>query len=731
MTLSIWRYAHLALAIISSLFLIMASVTGAILAIDAIQEKMPPYRAANFNEITLAQSIPVLQEKFPEINEISIDHNDFVWLNGFDSEGNEVGAYVHPESGEILGKPIEKSAFVQWNLALHRSLFLKETGRLIVGIVSFLLLLISVSGVALIIQRQRSLQRFFSKVVKEYFAQYYHIITGRLMLAPIFIIALTGTYLCMVRFNVFPQHHAQHKEIVISEEIPKQQSAADFILFQNTKLADVEKIEFPFADDPEEHYKLKLNDGELIVNQFTGEVLSEIKYPTTLLLETLSLDLHTGRTSIIWAVVLGIASLNILFFIYSGFTITLKRRTTKIKNRHQAKDAEYILLVGSENGSTLLFANAIHQQLSGQGKISYLAELNQYRTFPKAKHLLIFTSTYGLGDPPSNGNKILQLIEKHPQSQSIQVAVVGFGSYAYPDFCEFAKQVAEKLNAQQWASPLIPLHTVNDKSSIEFTQWVKAWSEKAEVELATTPALYAKKPKGLQKMMVVDRTEVSETEHTFILTLTTPARAKFTSGDLLAIYPANDNRERLYSIAKCHGNIQLVIKLHPNGLGSEYLNNLKVGQAIKARLVTNASFHRPKNKSVTMVANGTGIAPFLGMIAQSAKNTDSYLYAGFRQETELVKQHQDFLRQQVEQNRLKNYQLAFSREQNHCYVMDLIRKDAKHLAQLLEKGGIVMICGSLLMQQDVEQVLDEICQQELGKPLLSYKENGQLLTDCY
>ena len=52
-------------------------------------------------------------------------------------------------------------------------------------------------------------------------------------------------------------------------------------------------------------------------------------------------------------------------------------------------------------------------------------------------------------------------------------------------------------------------------------------------------------------------------------------RAKFNSGDLLAIYPANDTRERLYSIGNHSGNIQLVVKLHPNGLGSGFLNNLE------------------------------------------------------------------------------------------------------------------------------------------------------------
>ena len=731
MTLSIWRYAHLALALISSLFLVMASVTGAILAIDAVQEKMPPYRVANFDQITLAQTIPALKKNFSEISEIDVDHNGFVRLKGFDDEGNEIDNYINPTTAKVIGKPIEKSAFINWNIALHRSLFLKETGRAAIGVISFLLLLIAISGLALVIQRQRGMRRFFTKVIREYFAQYYHVITGRIILIPVLIIALTGTYLSMARFQLFPEHKATHKEIAAAEDVPAQGNIVDFEVFKNTKLADVKKVEFPFADDPEEFYTLKLTDKERIVNQFTGKVESEVKYPTTLLLENLSLDLHTGRTNIIWAIILGIACLNILFFIYSGFAITLKRRATKIKNKHKTKDAEYILLVGTENGSTLRFANAIHEQLNAQGKISYLAQLNQYEAYQNAKHLVIFASTYGLGDPPTNGNKFLQLIEKYPQRHKISVSVVGFGSHAYPDFCEFAKQIDQKLRTQDWAEPITELFTVDDKAAPQFVAWVKAWSEKARVELATTPALYAKKPKGLQKMMVLERTEVNEQEQTFMLTIRTPARTKFTSGDLLAIYPADDNRERLYSVARCNGNVQLVIKLHQPGLGSEYLNKLKIGEVFKARMVSNASFHRPKNKAVAMIGNGTGIAPFLGMISQSAKNADNRLYIGFRKETEIIKQHKVFLTQQVANSKLKEYQIAFSREQNHCYVMDLIRNDANDLAKLLKDGGVVMICGSLLMQQDVEKALNEICSEINGNNLSFYKEKGQLFTDCY
>ena len=132
--------------------LIVASSTGVILAYDAAQEKVQPYRVDDFSELNLAQSLPELRKVFPEITEITVDHNQFVTLEGFDQDGKEVKAYINPKTGKILGKPIEKSEFINWVTSLHRSLFLKETGRFAVGIISFLLMLISISGLILIIK---------------------------------------------------------------------------------------------------------------------------------------------------------------------------------------------------------------------------------------------------------------------------------------------------------------------------------------------------------------------------------------------------------------------------------------------------------------------------------------------------------------------------------------------------------------------------------------------------
>lgn len=731
MTLSIWRYAHLTLAILTFLFLVVASTTGIILAYDAAQEKVQPYRVDDFSTINLAQSLPELRKVFPEITEISVDHNQFVTLEGLDDNGENIKAYIDPTTGKILGKPVEKSKFINWITSLHRSLFLKETGRFAVGVVSFLLMLISISGLILIIKRQNGIRHFFDNIKKDFFSQYLHVVSGRILLIPILVVSVTGTYLFLHRFEWIPKG----KNEKIAHKITNSETQiklADFPIFKETKLSKVKKIEFPFIeDDADEFFVLKLKDREITVNQINGEIVKEEKYPLTLIYENLSLTFHTGRGSVLWSIVLGLSSIGILMFIYSGFVITFKRTRNKIKNKYKAENAEIVIFVGSENGSTLGFANKIHAQLLSDGKKSFITELDQYKLYPKAEQFIIFTSTYGLGEAPTNASNFKKLLKEFPQNQNIKYSVVGFGSKSYDDFCGFAIEVDQLLSEQNWAQSQLELFTVNDRSTIEFTEWVKKWSYETMIPLATAPSLYSEKVPSLKKMKVIGKSEIVDEVTTFKVILKPNSLAKFKSGDLLAIYPENDHKERFYSIGKVNGAIQLVVKLHENGIGSGFLHRLKENQEIKARIIKNSEFHFPKKASeVMMIANGTGIAPFLGMIEEQTGKTKTHLYCGFRKSSELTVNYEYFAHENIKKGKLVSFNLAFSREEKSQYVMDLVERDAELFTNSLENGGFIMICGALKMQHDVEDTLRKLCALK-NKDYETYKANGQILTDCY
>ena len=181
-----------------------------------------------------------------------------------------------------------------------------------------------------------------------------------------------------------------------------------------------------------------------------------------------------------------------------------------------------------------------------------------------------------------------------------------------------------------------------------------------------------------------------------------------------------------------NNKLQLIVKLHEFGLGSQFLNNLRIDSEIKTRIIKNKAFHfSKKSKQVILIANGTGIAPFLGMIDENSAQKEICLYAGFRYENETTISYQKFANDQIKANKLKTYNVAYSRENKKQYVMDLVRNDADFIADFLQNKGVIMVCGALAMQHDIEKVLEEICQENLKKSFSEFKNNDQFLTDCY
>jgi len=729
MIISVWRYSHLALAVSSFLLLTVASVTGVFLAFEPVLQKSNSYKAEGFDTLTLAQVVPVLKEKFPDIQEFEVDDNDFVIVKYSDEEGGDRQAYVSLLTGEVLGVPKPQSSFFQWMTAFHRSLFLHETGRIIIGVSAFLLTLIAVSGILLVVQRQNGWRNFFSSIEKTNFSQYYHVFFGRLFLLFILVIALTGTYLAIYRFVPPPPNVRDKIDEEAIEEEPEKQVAL-FTIFQQTPLSNLQKLQYPFSDFPEDYYYVQLKDKEFCVNQFTGDLLAEQAYTPFHQLANVSLRWHTGRSGTLWALILALASAYILFFIYSGFAITLKRQCNRSKNKFTAMEAEIVLLVGSENGSTFKFANALYLRLVEQRKKVYISDLNKYTVFPKAKHLLVMTSTYGQGEPPSNAKKFAEKLEHHPQLQRIQVSVVGFGSRSYPHYCKFAHDADHLLQAQPWATAILPVYSVDDKSPQDFGAWLTEWTNLTGHQMLMPRELLALPNPKLKKLHVVSRTPLN-TENTFTIKLTARGLRHTYSGDLLAIYPKQDHRERLYSIGKVAGEVLLSIKLHDQGLGSSFIYALQPGDMIRAKLVKNGHFRFPKRaKQLIMISNGTGIAPFLGMISENQRKIPIELYSGFRTQLSLDL-YQPLLNEQIRKGKLSRFHPALSREAERMYVSDCILMNSKDVWQVLQNGGVIMICGSLAMQRDVMSALEKICNEHGGDAFSSFLDCGRILTDCY
>ena len=722
LTTSVWRYSHLTLAISSSIFILIAAVTGIILSFEPISNQLKPHAIAADN-VSLFQTISSLKKEYKEVITIDVNEHNFVTAAVITKNGKNETFYINPITGKKISSVVSKSSIFKWTTNLHRSLFLKSTGRFLVGFFSFLLLLITITGSILIIKRQGGIIRFFAKVVKEGFNQYYHVIIGRFTLIPILIITVTGVYLSLEKFSLLPENNIKHTIDFSKTSSDKKIAAEEFSIFKNIQLNEVKSIEFPFSDDAEDYFFLKLKTKELIIHQYSGEVISAKKLHITQILSDWSLFLHTGRGTIIWSVILLLSCVAILFFIYSGFAMTLerKRKSSLPKNKFKKENSEIIILVGSETGSTFSIASSLYDALITDKKTVFIDHLNNYTSYNKATELIILTATYGEGEPPSNAHNFLTLAAKIKQQNSINYTVVGFGSLAYPDYCKFAITIDNAFKNKEKFSSILPLYKINNQNFADFKNWAIQWSAKTNIELHLKKKII--KPKKQQTFSVISKT-ILNIDNSFLIRLRPIKKLKFTSGDLLAITPKEDNIERLYSVGKIENDILLSIKKHEFGICSKLLLNLNNNEPLLARIQKNKEFHfSEKSKSTILIANGTGIAPFLGML--NSPSTTHLFWGGRTKES--LKMYNPFLKNVPN----SHIYIAYSQEQKKQYVQDLILKEQALIASTLKNNGTIMICGSISMMNGVLTILEKITLNQLNIPLNTFKKANQIKTDCY
>ncbi len=729
MVLSVWRYSHLILAIVSSLFLLVASVTGVILAVEPISNKVRPYDIDQADELTLTETLTNLNVEYDEMLSISRDRNGFVSISAI-IDGENEQFYVNPFTGERLGPMIEKAPIFQFSTNLHRSLFLKTPGRFLIGLVSLLLFLIAVSGIVLISKRQGGVRYFFSPVVRENFSQFNHVVYSRLTLLPILILSLTGVYLSLLRFNLIPDEPMVHEVDYDSLADSPNKSLQEFVLLKNTNLGELRTLEYPFSEFVEDYYTIRLKDREVLLNQFSGEIITEKKYPFVTIASSWATVLHTGEGSIIWSAILGLGSLSVPFLMLTGFIIYYKRPKIRIKNKYSKNECDHIILVGTEGGTTLQYAQEFHRQLLKAGKKSYLGLMNDYGQFKKMSQLTIITATYGQGEAPATASKFMQLVREYLQKQPFFFSVVGFGSTSYPNFCQFAYEAHEAL--KHYSTALGEVFTINNQSFEAFSNWTNQWAKSEGMTLCLEKPKISLTKSHVSKFKVIDRFDC-EKENTFLLTLKNMNGASFVSGDLLSITPKEDGRERLYSIGSLGKNtLAISVKKHRNGICSNFLGQLKKGQTLSAVVAKNSHFHLPKNtKDAILIATGTGIGPFLGMIATNTSKRMLHLYWGGRT-SESLALYQPYIDEALDRKQLQSFTPAYSRAQTEkVYVQHLIKKDGNIIAEIIRRGGCVMICGSIAMQREVMNELQNICNSYLINDLSYYQNRKQIKMDCY
>lgn len=711
----IWRYSHLIVAFFIFAYLLIASVSGAILGV---------YQALNSakdtEEITIAQVIDKTSKNYSEL--VSLKNEDGnLELQAFNEDYDELKGNLDTKTGKIVAKKNQKPKFISDTESFHRSLFLDETGRVLVGIFTLLFMIELITGLFLMLKTVPKFSHLFTKWNYGNFALTYHHSVSRLVFLPLLIIDITGIFLSAYRFKFIEDKTTSTQKFELKGSAKRE--LKDFPKLKETKTKDLVSLDFPF--DETENYQLETKAGKFELDYNSGEVVKQELFSDSKQFQNLSFDIHTGKISSIWAWLIFLVSMTIPGFIISGFMLFAKKRNKKIRGISTYDEAEIVIMYGSENGTTREQALSYFHQFTNDGKKVFLGSLNQINAFPKASSLLILTSTYGDGEAPSNANLFLGKINPTYFNKNINIGILGFGSINYTLFNQFSKVVYQKFLELGFNEKQMVFETVNNRNSEQIINFEEKISQKFGLKINSNKEKSASKKLIYERFTILEKTEISERNHYCQMLLDANGKS-FQSGDLLRIKIPNSDEFRYYSISKVGEHISLLCKYLEGGKCSEFWKNLKYNDVLEATIEPNPNFHL-QNKHAILICNGTGIAPFLGMINKENVQ-DISLYAGFRYREELTeKLHSD-----LKNSQLSELHWVYSGEIGGTRITNLLESDATKLLDHLMNNQVVMICGALALKEEVETIIkNEIKKQNLSITLEDFYLNHLLKADCY
>ncbi len=249
------------------------------------------------------------------------------------------------------------------------------------------------------------------------------------------------------------------------------------------------------------------------------------------------------------------------------------RGRPRIRDNAAAGKAETIVLVGSEGGSTWGFAATLHAALREAGQSVHVGPMSSFNParYGKAQRILIFAATYGNGDAPASAKGFLDRLAALPKSPAAPLAVLGFGDRSFPDYCAFAKAIADGARAKGWKE-LIPFETVDRQSTQDFARWGRDLGAAIGIKLELVhqpviPAvaaltLVSRRDYGADVQAPTAILRFALPKPTFWQQLSGAGFSRFEAGDLLGIVPEGSAVPRFYSLASGSrdGFVEIVVK---------------------------------------------------------------------------------------------------------------------------------------------------------------------------
>lgn len=725
--------------LVAFLLVTVLALSGAALSVFPAAERLSaPQAVAGQNVADLAARVAATHPGLEEIRRSPSGTITAWWFDG----GVPGSAVIDPASGADVGSA-DSNPVKLWLTTLHRSLFLDDTGRLVMAAGAVAMLMLALSGAALVARRVGGWRRWFTRL-RGPFTGRLHVEIARIAVFGLVLSAATALWMTASTFDLLPDGEVRPVDpAVVSGQtaFPLDQMAG----LRAVPLVSFRKLSFPFADDAQDVFTLSTDAGIGLIDQGTGEMLSYAPLTTWQRVSETIYMLHTGQGAAVLGLILGLITLSVPVMGTTGVLIWAAGRggRARLRGMAPAGRAQTVILVGSEGGSTWGFAATLARALQKAGQAVHLAPMSAFdpRLYPRAERFLILAATYGDGDAPASAKGFLDRLAGLTKAPNAPFAVLGFGDRSFPAFCTFAAAVEGAALAKGWAT-LLPMDTVDRQSPQDFACWGRALGAVLglSLELDHQPV----RPAADSLTLISRRDYGAEVQApTAILRFALPrvglwARltgrgfARFQAGDLIGILPEGSALPRLYSLASGSkdGFIEIVVRKLPGGLCSGQLLALRPQEGVQGFLRRNPGFHAGRGRvGLILIGAGTGIGPLAGFIRANTRHRPVHLFFGMRHPDSDFLYGDDLAAWQAK-GHLSALNTAVSRGAKPHYVQDALRAEAAQVAEAIRKGARVMVCGGRDMAQGVARAFEDIL-APVGLTPATLKAEGRYVEDVY
>lgn len=707
------RQLHKFLGLAAGLLVMLLSLTGALLAVYPVIDTLATTSIPA--DLTVSEFLGS-----PGLDGVQVLNLDVTPSGSVQAMTIANDAYIKmalSASDPAVHSAITPSATKAFVTELHRSLFLGDQGRLITTGAAAIMFALSLSGLVMLVRRQGGISGLIAPIqgkglgwVHSYFAR----LAGLILI----LTTLTGLYLSALYFELIPDRSRFEPAYPMDVQTGTPLPAADIPMLSDTPLTTLVRLAIPDSTDIYGLYDIETTQGWGYIEASTGTVLAWADKPMIIQINDWMMKLHTGQGVWMLAIVLGIGSAIATVLGPLGWMISFQNRNLRLNQSQNssAKNAEIVIFVGSENGSTNGFANALHRGLVKAGFACHLTGMDKVGDdYPNAHSILCLASTYGDGAAPQNATGFVDKVTQVRFAPNARFSILGFGEKSFPKFCAFAHLLHDTI-AAAGKEMLLPLHTVNAKSAQDFDAYCRAVSNvlKVPLDIKYKPKTTKTEALTLIEKRVYGRANQAETailrfafaHPSWWGRLTRPA---YEAGDLIAVIAPHTTSPRYYSLASSSrdGFVEICVRRVAGGKCSGYLVDLQPGDEIQVSLVKNTNFHAPKT-SLILVGAGTGIGPLAGIIRNNRAGQDITLYQGIRDASSDALFAEE-ISQWMNDGQLQKHNLAQSRVAPVSYVQHKIAQDSHAIAAKISQGATIMVCGGVDMASAVRDALKSIC----------------------